>query len=259
MVESREVNRWLIRPRASCRSRLRLYCFPYAGAGASIFSSWAGDLPPEVELVAVQLAGRESRYTESCCLDLAHLIQFLTPVVQSFTDLPFVFYGHSMGGIIGFELARECRRKRQQGPIHLIVSGCRAPQLPDPHPPMSAEADPVFIDRLRQLGGTTEAILEDAELTDLLLPTLRADFAMCEAYSYSPEDPLECSITAFGGTDDSKVREDELSAWQFQTSNSFKLKTFPGQHFYIHSSQELFLKSLSQDLAELLEKSTLSQ
>jgi len=248
-----EFSRWLARPKPNGSARLRLFCFPYAGAGASIFVPWVEHLPLEVELCAIQLPGRESRYSEPSFVNLACLTQCLIPVLQPFTDIPFVFFGHSMGGLISFELARECRRERQTGPVHLMISACRAPQLPDPHPRISQELDPAFIDRLRQLGGTTEAVLQDSELMDLLLPVLRADFAMCEAYSYSFEDPLDCSISVFGGAEDPRVREEELSAWQFQTSGSFELHTFPGQHFYVINSQLSLLNSLSQELTKLIE------
>ena len=257
MSGSPKVSRWLARTTANRSARLRLFCFPYAGAGASVFNSWVDHLSLEVELCAVQLPGRESRYSEPFCVDLALLVQSLIPVLQPFTDIPFAFFGHSMGGLISFELARECRRQHQQGPVHLIVSGCRAPQLPDPHPPISGELDPAFIAHLRQYGGTTETVLENNELMEVLLPLLRADFAMCEAYSYSREEPLNCSVSAFGGKEDRRVSVEELSAWQFQTSGSFELHTFPGQHFYIHYSQLPFLNALSRDLAKLTEASTL--
>jgi medium-chain acyl-[acyl-carrier-protein] hydrolase len=247
-----EVGRWLARPKPNGSARLRLFCFPYAGGGPSIFNSWVEHLPMEVELCAIQLPGREGRYREPSVVNLSCLMQCLAHVVQPFTDIPFVFFGHSMGGLISFELARQCRRKRQQGPVHLMISACRAPQLPDPHPRISQEPNSAFIDQLRRFGGTTEAVLEDSELMDLLLPVIRADFEMCEGYSYLFEAPLDCPISVFGGAEDPRASWEELSAWQFQTSRSFKLHIFPGQHFYINSSQLSFLDSLSQELTNLI-------
>lgn len=247
-----EGSRWLTRPKPNPSARLRLFCLPYAGGGASIFSSWAEHLPPEVELCAIQLPGRESRYLEPPFVNLLSLVQRLVPMLQPFTEIPFVFWGHSMGAIISFELARECRREGQQDPVHLMISACRAPQLPDPRPPISQESDSAFIDHLRQFGGMTEVVLENSELMEVLLPVFRADFAMYETYSYTFEDPLNCPISAFGGAADPRVSEAELSAWQFQTSRSFGLQIFPGQHFYINSSQLSFLSSLSKELTKLI-------
>ena len=144
--------------------------------------------------------------------------------------MPYAFFGHSMGSLISFELVRYLRREgHDPGPVRLFVSGHRAPQLPDPDPPTHHLAEPEFIEELRRLKGTPEEVLQNAELLRLMLPLLRADFALCETYIYRPEKPLTCPITAFGGLQDDEVPRETLAAWHEQTYNSFKLRFFVGE------------------------------
>jgi medium-chain acyl-[acyl-carrier-protein] hydrolase len=183
------------------------------------------------------------------------MLDSMLPSFQRQSNIPFVFFGHSMGALIGFELARLLRRVGLPGPVHMVVSGHRAPQLPDPHPAIHALNDAEFLARIRLLGGTPEAVLQDPELIDLVRPVLRADFAVCENYVYTAEEPLDCSLAAFGGTNDIRVRRDEVSAWHAQTSKSFSQRMFPGGHFFIQTAQALVLRVLGQDLRQVLRRS----
>jgi medium-chain acyl-[acyl-carrier-protein] hydrolase len=157
-----------------------------------------------------------------------------------------------MGGLICFELARLLRKKYGLNPIHLFVSAHRAPQLPDPDPPIYNLPDPEFLEELRDLEGTPQAVLENAELMQLLLPTLRADFTIVETYNYIAEPLLDCSITAFGGLQDREVSYEDLKAWQEQTKTAFSLQMLQGNHFFIHSAQSLLLEYMYQDLNRLV-------
>ena len=248
---------WVRCSRPNPRARLRLFCFPYAG-GTSAYGTWIDQFPPEVrreiELCSIHLPGRDSNQSEPLFHELSPLLDALAPVIASYSDLPFAFFGHSMGALIGFELARQLRSRRLPGPVHLTVCGYRAPHLKDPHPPIHELPDAEFRAKLREFGGTPDAVLRDAELMELLTPVLRADFAVCGSYSYAAEAPLDCSITVFGGNDDPKVSRDELSAWQAHTARSFSLRMFPGGHFFLQSAQFLFLRVLAQDLKDLLRR-----
>lgn len=234
------------------QARLRLFCFPYAGGGASVYRAWPGALPPEVELWRVQLPGRETRLQERPFTRLEPLLQILAPVLLPHLHLPFAFFGHSMGALIGFELARYLRRLYGISPVHVFVSAHRAPQIPDPDPPASQLPIPAFINKLRRLQGTPEPILGNAELMEMMLPSLRADFELCETYTYVTEAPLACPISTFGGAQDRVVSRDDLAAWRAQTRSAFMQRMFPGNHFFIHSAQELLLQTLSQELTQLV-------
>ncbi len=184
---------------------------------------------------------------------LEPLVPTLASALFPYLDKPFAFFGHSMGGLVSFELARLLRREYGLSPVHLFVSAHRAPQVPDPDAPIHALPNPEFLQELRRYNGTPEAVLENAELMQLLLPTLRADFAVVETYAYTPEQPLDCPITAFGGLDDREVSSNELEAWREQTKASFVLKMFPGDHFFLDSAKPLLLQSLSQKLHQIVQ------
>lgn len=224
---------WLARGARAVAPRLRLFCFPYAGGAAAVFREAAEHLPDDIEIYAVQLPGRPPRMRDAPCTSLAELVEAVSVALHPALDLPFALLGHSMGGLLAFELARTLRRQGGPAPLHLFVSACRAPQLPRVEPPAHRLPDAAFIERLRSLGGTPEAMLANPELMELFLPTLRADFAVSETYGCAPEPPLDCPITAFGGIDDLQVSRQDLAAWRTQTGGPFQVRMLPGAHFFL--------------------------
>ena len=243
---------WLVRWRRNPKARFRLFCFPHAGAGASAFKSWPGQLPLEVEICAVQLPGRETKLREAPITDLTGLVQKLAEVVSPYLDKQFGFFGHSMGGLVSFELARRLRSERKAGPVRLFISAYRAPQLPDPDTPIHELPDAAFLADLRMLYGTAHSGWQDAELIELYLPVLRADLAVCETYAYATDDPLDCPITVYGGLEDQKVKREELAAWRVQTRCAFDLRMIPGNHFFPQTAESFFLQLLGRDLKQVL-------
>ena len=244
------ISPWVTCPTRRPRARLRLLCFPYAGGGASIFRSWPRSLPSDVQVCPIQLPGRESRLLESAFTELSSLTQTLAEVLHPFLDLPFAFFGHSMGALVGFELARQLRRQNSPEPVHLFVSGWRAPQLASKGAITHTLPEPQFLESLQNLNGTPQTVLQNPELMDLLLPILRADFALCENYVYYHEAPLNCPISAFGGIQDRLISHDELAAWRSQTSNSFSFQLFPGDHFFINSNRDSLLQAVADALSQ---------
>lgn len=239
---------WVICTKPNPQANLRLFCFPYAGGGALSFRTWPNGLSTTIEVCAVELPGRGTRMRLAPFTQLEPLVEALAQALLPNLNKPFALFGHSMGGLVSFELARLIRRKYGLLPVHLFVSGRRAPQVPDLDPPIHALPEPAFLDELRRYNGTPEAVLENKELMQLLLPILRADFAVLETYVYTTEPPLGCPITAFGGLQDCKVSCDHLEAWRNQTSASFSLQMLPGDHFFLNSAQALLLQSLTQHL-----------
>ena len=245
---------WFICPKPNARAKLRLFCFHHAGGGAASFRNWSDNLPSSVEVYFVELPGRGFRLAQTAFTSLTPLVEAIADALHPFLDKPFTFFGHSMGGPICFELARLLRKKHGLNPIHLFVSAHRAPQLPDPDPPIYNLPDSEFLEELRDLEGTPQEVLENAELMQLLLPTLRADFTVVDTYTYTAEPPLDCPITAFGGLQDREVNYEELEAWRSQTIAGFSLHMLRGNHFFIHSAQSELLKYLFQSLSILVDE-----
>ncbi len=245
---------WIITFKPNPQARIRLFCFPYAGGSASVFRSWADEAPAEIELCAVQLPGRERRWREPRFTSLSDLIEPLALGVHPFLNIPFAFFGHSMGALISFELARRLRLKNAAQPLHLFVSGRRAPQLSDPKPPIHALPDAEFIDSLRSLNGTPEEILQNQDALPVFLPILRADFAINETYTYHIEEPLDCPIWAFGGTEDKEAGQDALEPWDAQTDVQFAIRMFPGDHFFLHRHRAVLTRLIYHQLMSSLKR-----
>lgn len=239
---------WIKCPRPNPQARLRLFCFPYAGGAASLFRTWADRLPDTVEVCAIQLPGREERHREPLFTDLPSLIAALSADFTAFLDRPFALFGHSVGALVCFELTRHLRQQNDPMPLHLFAAGRRAPQLPDTTPALHNLPDDRFIAELRSYNGTPEIVLQNAELMDLFLPILRADFALNETYRYTAQLPLNCPISALGGLADHTVSLDSLKAWQMQTTASFDLQMFPGGHFFLKDAQDQLLQTIAQQL-----------
>lgn len=247
-----EVSNWFLCQKSDSRALLRLFCFPYAGGSASIFRGWAENLPPTVEVYAVQLPGRGSRLMEPAITRMPGLIKAIAPAILPYLDRPFAFFGHSMGTAISLELARYLRTSSGIEPRHLFVSGGRAPQLRNTEPPSYNLPQKKFLEGLRRLNGTPAEILEHPELMSLLLPVLRADFELVQTYVYRQGKPLACPITAFGGTLDKEVGLRQLQAWRMQTTAQFSLNMIPGDHFFIHTSQPALFSVLSKELDKIV-------
>jgi medium-chain acyl-[acyl-carrier-protein] hydrolase len=176
-------NHWLVCPKPNAHANLRLFCFPYAGSASVIYRSWTASLPETTELWCIRLPGRESFQAERPFTQLVALVEALAPVILPYLDVPFAFFGHSMGGLIGFELIHELHRQHDLVPMHLFIAGHRAPQLPDETPALHHMPESELLMQLRRLNGTPQAVLQDAELMQFFLPVLRADFAVCETYT----------------------------------------------------------------------------
>jgi len=245
-------DRWFKCGAPNPNAYLRLFCFHYAGGNASVFREWSNHVLEAVEIYSVELPGHGTRLMEPAFDRIAPLIHTLKAALLPSLTKPFAFFGHSMGALISYELAQTLQQDHDLHPRHLFVSGHRAPHIPDPDLPIHALPKAEFLDTLRRYNGTPEAVLQNAELMELLLPTLRADFALIETYRYTPHPPLNCPITAFGGLQDWKTSTDNLEAWREHTRTTFSLQMFPGDHFFIHSAQTSLLKALNIAISQIL-------
>jgi medium-chain acyl-[acyl-carrier-protein] hydrolase len=245
---------WFLCYRQLPNAKLRLFCFPYAGGGALIYRPWVDHLPTSVEAHLVQPPGRGGRLREAPFTSIEPMIESIASAILQYLDRPFAFFGHSMGAVIAFELARRLKREFNKEPACLFLSARRAPQLPDGDVITYNLPEPEFIDELRRLNGTPKEVFESPELLQLLLPVLRADFEVCQTYRFTEGAPLDCPISVYGGLQDEEVLQEHLDAWREQTTSSFTSQMFPGDHFFLHPYQSMLLRTLSVRLHNLIQK-----
>jgi medium-chain acyl-[acyl-carrier-protein] hydrolase len=244
--------RWFETVQGAKEGAPRLFCFPYAGGSTQVFRSWQRQFAPEITLCLAHLPGRAMRIGEPPFRGLKPLVAALAQAIINEPQGPFAFWGHSMGALISFELARELRRAGQRGPQALLVSGHGAPQIPETDPPIFKLPEQEFVAELRRFNGTPKELLENPELTQLFLPTIRADFEVVETYVYEPDEPLACPIHAYGGLEDPSVPAEHLKEWQKLTSGPCKVRMFPGDHFYIHTCAADVINMLRRDFLDRL-------
>lgn len=247
-MPGQNITPWIVRPRPAKSPRLRLFCFPHAGGAASMYRNWPNGLSDKLEVCAIQPPGREDRLTDCPFARIDALVQAVAEQLRAWLSVPYALFGHELGALTAFELARRFRRVGLSGPVRLIVAGCPAPHLPGPAPPIHKLPDNQFLDRLTgSLATVPDVVRRRPDLLARILPGLRADFAMLETYAHSPEDRLECPITALGGAADPTVPPDALSAWAEHTS-TFSQQMFTGDQFFLATAEERVLAAIEHQL-----------
>lgn len=225
-------DRWIRRFHPAVPGAPRLVCFPYAGGSASYFFPVSAALQPAVEVLAVQYPGRHDRRLEPVLTDVTELADLIAAALRAEPPARTTFFGHSMGAIVGYEVAR---RLEGHGTVlgHLYVSGRRAPGGPRPGDDIHTRDDDGILAELALLGGPGVGLLADPEMRELAMPALRGDHAAIETYSYASGALLSCPVTALLGDRDPKVTVAEAREWAGHTSGPFDLRVFPGDHFYL--------------------------
>jgi medium-chain acyl-[acyl-carrier-protein] hydrolase len=177
------------------------------------------------------------------------LVESAVAALQPHFDRPFALFGHSMGALVAFEVATALVARRGARPLHLFVSGHRAPHLPRRHPPLAHLPHDAFVAEVRsRYDGIPDEVFHMPELMELLVPTLRADMEAIEHYTHAESPPLACPITAYGGADDAQATEAEIAAWRQYTASRFRHQSFPGAHFFVQTCRA----SLAADIVSAL-------
>jgi medium-chain acyl-[acyl-carrier-protein] hydrolase len=246
---------WLVR-RGAQQGRVvtaRLFCFPHAGVGASAYRLWAMGLPPALEVCAVQLPGRESRFREPPLDRIDAAVAALLPVLRENSDLPFAFFGHSMGAVVATELTLALAAAGAPLPHHLFVSARRPPEVPDPDTPLANLPDAAFLVEIqRRYGGIPAEVMQDAEMMGLLLPSLRADIRALENHAPTRPTRIPVPLSVFGGSQDTRVPYTHLEAWRQAAAGEFRLRMFAGDHFYLNPRRAEVLAEVTTTLASML-------
>lgn len=251
MTDATDAGQWFITRAVDKRARLNLFCFPYAGGGVQIFHRWHDAFRPGsgVQLYPVQYPGRGTRLRERPYTDCRALVEALARAIVPLTEKPFAFFGHSMGAVIAFELARVLRASHGREPAHMFLGGRRAPQIPPRERPTYDLPEPEFVEELRRLNGTPPQALEHPELMEMLIPIIRADFQVAETYRCAEGPRLGCPFSIFGGAGDEDVMREDLEAWCEQTSGPCSVTMFDGGHFFLQSAEDEVVRAVARTLA----------
>ncbi len=225
---------WLRRFVAPNRPAARLVCFPHVGGSAVFFARMAQSLSPRIDTLAVQYPGRMERMSEpfaATLTDLADEVAAALTAPASADDGPLALFGHSMGAVVAFEVARRLQAAGRPCD-RLFVSGRAAPTAQH-RESLSRLDDRALIEEMQRIGGTDPRLFEDPELAALLLGVIRADYGLLEKYRFEPEPLLDCAVTALNGDADPRVSPAAAAGWAARTRGTFRAITLRGGHFYL--------------------------
>lgn len=227
-------------------AELRVFCFPHVGGGAAQFAKWRKAAPPHWLICPARLPGRESRFNEQPFTDMDALVSCLAEKIEPLLDRPFVCFGHSLGGLVAYELTRQLMRNGQRLPERLFVSGVAAPDRPRQDEPISGLPDSLLLEELeKRYGSVGISANGDPEIVSILVRALRADMALVESYRFVPGDPVRCPITAYGGNGDPRVSAAGLARWEFATTAAWRLRLFTGGHFYLNECHASVIEDMA--------------
>lgn len=244
-------NQWIIKPKPAPNAQVKLLCFPYAGGGVSVYYPWKDKLPEDVELNIVQLPGRGTQFAETPIAQMKTLVSALLPKVVDILQGNYIIFGHSVGTRIAFELVRLAVSKGFAPPEHFFASGSSGPGYRCLERKVSNLSEQAFLQEIKEMEGTPEEVLQNADLMELLLPTLRADFNLAEEHQCQDRFTIASDVTVISGRQDN-ISAQQLNNWGdfFQSSN---IKMSDGGHFFIDTHPEQVLQVVSDKLEAISE------
>jgi len=230
-------------------NKINLFCFPYAGGSASVYSKWKPYLHPSIELKPVELAGRGRRMPDPMYKDVQEMIDdVFRLLLDEIGKTPYAFFGHSMGGMIAYELTHKVKEHNLPLPLHVFFSGRHAPQVKSNEKEYNLMTDEEFKTEVMGLGGTPREFFEYPELLELFLPLLKNDFKLAETQIRGSEiTPLDGAITVFMGKEDDLTSE-QCDGWKLQTRQLCTMYHFEGGHFFLHDETEEIVKIINSTL-----------
>jgi surfactin synthase thioesterase subunit len=225
----------------------RLFCLPHAGGTASFFRPLAAALSGRVQVLGVQYPGRQGRLVEPALTSLAELADRIVVALEPWLDQPFALFGHSMGALLGFEVALRLERAGQ-APGRLFASAHHAPSRSCGEQIHQLD-DRGLMAELRRLNGTDMAILDDPDLIEIVLATFRADVTAVETYRATPGSVLHCPITVLLGDEDPTTTVESGRAWAAHTTGAHQVVVLPGGHFYLTDQWDQVVRIVADGMA----------
>ncbi|HAB39451.1 MAG TPA: thioesterase [Rhodobacteraceae bacterium] len=245
------MSNWFVTsPRDKAAVKLRLYAIPFAGRGASLFHTWRAILPDWIELVAIQLPGREARMGEPALTRIPEIVTALKNEIVASNTQPYAFFGYSMGALIGFETARALLSEEYSKPLALILGAHQPPHYRAAPVRFHAMSDAEFIAEMQRLyDGIPQEVLKNKNLMQLLLPTLRRDIEALEFFKYTPNVPLDLPFYIYGGKKDPHANPPRLEHWRDLTNAPTQFRWFEGSHFFMQEDPRAVVKAIVEDLS----------
>jgi len=240
--------RWLSYAKVATAGPTNVFCFPFAGGGASFFRSWMQFAPPTIAICPMQPPGREERFVERPFDSMDALVRAATDALMPHLAHKYAFFGHSMGALAAFEIVHTLRERGAPLPVHFFVSGAPAPQVASRIPAIHELPADEFLAEIQRYGGVPDEVMQSRELLDLMMPRLRADLAVTGTYVYRERPPLAMPITALGGLRDDVVTPELVEAWREQTTAKFTFTPFDGGHFFIHERSREIVSMVARAL-----------
>jgi surfactin synthase thioesterase subunit len=242
-----------LRMAAAPGAQARLFCFPFAGGSAAVFAGWGDKLKPGIEVWAAQPRGRGMRFSEPPHGSVTEMVQDYLQVLRAHLDLPFAFYGHSLGGLLALELVQQLWAEGLALPGHLFIGASAPPVEGLLHPRIAHLSDEGFVTAVQErYSGIPESVLKEPELMEIFLPALKADFSAYETFDRNSVTQVRCPITAFAGGDDAVIAPDVMQEWRRHTEVSFDLRIVPGDHFFLSTSGEMVLSTIREKMLSTL-------
>lgn len=244
-------DKWVYR-RVRESATMRLFCFPYAGAGASVYGQWQADLPEQIEVCAVELPGRRARSHLPLIRRVEPLAAAVANGLAPYLDLPYALMGHSFGALVAYELYHRLRDlPGVRPPSALIISGTAAPHVRR-RQRIAHLPDPEFLAEIRTYGGIPDPILAEPEFIDVFLPVLRADFEAFEHYQPGPYPPVTCPLHLCGGRHDPLATPAQVAAWADLAAGPVTTDFFDGGHFYLNDRRKDLTTAIAHRLTQHL-------
>lgn len=257
-----DVELWFLRKRHVEKSqvRYRLFLFPPAGGDVSTYLKWDERLPQNVETCFLKLPGRGMRICEPAIDNLEVLIEMLLKEIEKYNDKPFIFFGHSMGGLIAYNLAQKMSCNKMRLPERIIISSMKAPNFMDTfsesltnnkEDKLYNKEDNEFFSRVKNLGGIPQTLMDNKEFMNLILPTFRCDMKLCETYDATTATKLDIPLDIYGGNRDIVAKKEELEGWRKYTTKNCSTTIFSGNHFYFLDNPNILLFQISSRLNDI--------
>jgi surfactin synthase thioesterase subunit len=251
-----DLNAWIRRYHPTDASHGRLVCFPHAGGSASYYYPLSERFSPAIDVIALQYPGRQDRRQEACIRDINVLADKITEQLARLSDAPTLLFGHSMGATLAFEVAWRLEERGRSAPLGIVASGRSAPGIVRTER-VHQRDDSGIIAEIRYLNGTESTLLENEEILRMSLPAIRGDYQAIETYSYTPGRILSCPVTALTGDSDPRTTIEQAEAWRCYTEGPFRIKVFPGGHFYLSSNIPAVLAEIAADLEQVINQASL--